>query len=201
MSKSLGLSILHSNFAVPMSGPHTHSFFYFFEKVTAYSSQVNLKVVDSISSSRYLLLEGTFNDKPIYIHNVYAPVNQRDQPSFFDQLPRLDPNVLQIAGGDFNNIIDRLFDDQSASQQSMPSFQAFQRWREECGLIDSWRYMDPDSSDFTHKSRRIDMILVNEELSFHVYEAKHLQSFSDHKIVRTTFNKNWVKFENKYTLS
>jgi Reverse transcriptase (RNA-dependent DNA polymerase) len=144
-------------------------------------------------SNRYILLKGMLNDQATYVHNVYAPVQQCEQEYFYDNLPRLDPTTLQIAGGDFNNVIDRLRDDNSISGQTNQSYEAFRRWRNENGLVDTWRYMYPDkATEFTHGSRRIDILLITDPLLENVYRIHHARKFSDHRSVKLTLQStNW----------
>jgi Endonuclease-reverse transcriptase len=139
-------------------------------------------------------MKGILCDKPIYIHNIYAPVVQRDQEAFYNSLPRLDTTAPQIAGGDFNNIIDRLRDDNSSSGQSNSSYMAFKQWRNDNGLVDTWRYINPDKpTEFTHGQRRIDLILTTDPLLESVYRIHHARKYSDHRSVQLRLQTtNWI---------
>lgn len=135
--------------------------------------------------NKYQLLQGDLNGRIIYIHNVYAPVLQQQQPTFFDNLPRIG-EAIHVAGGDFNNVIDNYMDNKAITSQSQSSFLAFQKWRDDLQLLDAWRFVHPDEFELTHMRRRIDMILVSEILMDQIQQAKHLNYFPH-------FSKNWIQ--------
>lgn len=151
----------------------------------------------SISSAligRYQLLQGQLNGRFIYIHNIYAPVIQSQQPAFYSSLPRIS-SPLQIAGGDFNNVICPSMDDISISGQSVLSLDAFELWRFDLDLQDSFRFLFPDKQAFTHAHRRLDMIFASPGLINSLSSANIDKSMDrgDHHAVLASFHKNWVK--------
>lgn len=69
------------------------------------------QVSDPNTLSRYLVLQGTLDGSPTYIHAVYAPVNATDRPNFFNSLPRqYEENVIHMVLGDFNTVFSTQLD-------------------------------------------------------------------------------------------
>uniref|UniRef100_K3WWU7 Endonuclease/exonuclease/phosphatase domain-containing protein n=1 Tax=Globisporangium ultimum (strain ATCC 200006 / CBS 805.95 / DAOM BR144) TaxID=431595 RepID=K3WWU7_GLOUD len=103
------------------------------------------QVSDRNTLSRYLVLQGTLDGSPAYIHAVYAPVNPTDRPSFFDSLPRqFEENAIHMALGDFNTVFSTQLDQaQTNNRARREGRQELLEWMQALNLFDAWRLQNP----------------------------------------------------------
>ncbi|KAF0757245.1 hypothetical protein AaE_004329, partial [Aphanomyces astaci] len=74
---------------------------FFHRSMPGYSSLVHLANHDV--PGRYLVARTVWSGLPVYIHNIYAPVEPHLRGAFFALLPRdFEHDGLHLVGGDFN---------------------------------------------------------------------------------------------------
>ncbi|KAI9905223.1 hypothetical protein PsorP6_014184 [Peronosclerospora sorghi] len=116
--------------------------------------------------NRYLLLKTSLGDKPVFLHVVYAPDEPSRRGDFFRTLPvtfnytdtnsaDLDGGIMHIVLGDFNVTMDPYLDQASPSQHLPGQGRAeLSDWLDSLGLVDAWRYSNPDMRDYTSPTRK-----------------------------------------------
>ncbi|KAI9917452.1 hypothetical protein PsorP6_012982 [Peronosclerospora sorghi] len=163
-------------------------------------SDINLQCVTKTDAvaNRYLLLKTTLNDAPVYIHVVYAPDEPSERGEFFRALPTVfdddstlfdtqdyyDHHVQHLVMGDFNVTLDNHLD------QKLPGLHhpgtgrtELRDWLVKLGLIDSWRFMNPDIRDFTIPKRknRLDYCFLTPDLLQHRLDyIRHVRDMKWH---------------------
>ncbi|KAG6610171.1 putative pollike protein [Phytophthora cinnamomi] len=111
--------------------------------------------------NRYLLLKTTLGNKRVFIHVVYAPDEPMHRGEFFRALPTQldddavseddeDGDAMHIVLGDFNTTLDTYLDQASPSQHHPGTGrEELCDWLDALGLVDAWRFMNPEDRDFT----------------------------------------------------
>lgn len=148
-------------------------------------------------NGRYLFLNGTLNNKPITLANLYAP--KQHQLDFLDQsLTSLQQfrTADVILGGDFNHVVD-LFLDKTPNPKNHIKTTTNTKLKallEKHDLIDIWRLQHPLERDYTYLERdytyfsaphqvhtRIDFILLSSALVCQALSSEtEVQLWSDH---------------------
>lgn len=104
-------------------------------------------------NGRFVLISGTCNGNLMTFLNVYAP--NSDEPSFMsDMLLLFNENCkgFGVIGGDFNVTLG-LKDKSNQAKASNPnSSKVLRGLTKECGLIDVWRELNPETRDYTFYS-------------------------------------------------
>jgi exonuclease III len=148
---------------------------------------------------RFLALQGSLNNKPIVLANIYGPNN--DDINFFSTIQERIEDVdteFSIIGGDFNCILNNNLDKKggSPSHANRRNQGFLNTWIEECSLVDIWRQMHPTLRRYTfHKQRpspvysRLDFFLISESLTG-LIEATAIQPgySTDHSMITLTIN-------------
>lgn len=130
---------------------------------------------------RYLVVKVVVNRAPIYIHNVYAPVDNQEKVVFFNHLPVdfFEDGSSHIVLGDLNTPLDPSVDasDPRASVSSGGS--ACNGWLGRLGVVDAWRIHHPDERVFTGpqpRRNRLDYVLMSNEFCGAVYgDSKYFE--------------------------
>lgn len=125
------------------------------------------KYVDQ--SGRFLILNGTIFSTQINFVNVYAP--NGDNPSFYQNvfLSLSTCPGYYIVGGDFNCVIDPIYD-RSTSSAHQQTRRIIKEHMIDLNLTEIWRYLNPNKRDYschsnTHKTySRIDYFLISKGL-------------------------------------
>lgn len=74
------------------------------------------EVTSATIPGRYLLVRLMQADRPLYIHNIYAPVRASERAIFYQELPNhFEPVARHIVLGDFNVAIDPVMDSRGVS--------------------------------------------------------------------------------------
>lgn len=139
-----------------------------------------LDVVDAYGNLLTSVVE--FQDKVIYLANVYAPSKYKERIAWLEQMTEVFENnasipPVDIAGGDWNSVQEPLLDreggsrDQTRDVKDAHAQQSFLESLEEPTreLRDGWRVLHPKVRDFTHNNRgrlassRIDRLYVRED--------------------------------------
>jgi exonuclease III len=130
---------------------------------------------------RYLLVRVTVNSAPVYIHNVYSPVDDTEKAEFFDALPfsEFEDSATHLVLGDLNTPLDPRLDSSEPRLVNTRGRSACQRWLGCLGVIDPWRIHHPDDRVFTGpqpRKNRLDYILLSRDFSNALYgDAKYFQ--------------------------
>ncbi|GMF39487.1 unnamed protein product [Phytophthora lilii] len=146
--------------------------------------------------NRYLLLEAKLGDRQIFLHVVYAPVEPARRGEFFRSLPtRFDFGAaedfedgcgpMHLAVGDFNTTMDNFLDQTSPSlPQPGTGREELCDWLDALGLIDAWRYVNPETRELTSPLRvhRIDYCFLTVDLlQNHLAKVNHVKDRKWHK--------------------
>ena len=117
----------------------------------------------------------------MYIHNVYAPVENQEKQVFFDHLPLDDfeDNSTHLVLGDLNTPLDPCVDSSDPRGASGSGRSACLSWLGQLGVIDAWRVHHPDDRVFTGpqpRRNRLDYILLSEEFCNALYgDSKYFE--------------------------
>ena len=114
----------------------------------------SLSIVNSWSDAagRFLQCEVSFGGQLFRVCCVYAPNRNPDRDQFPEDLPdRIDPSVPTLVVGDFNTVFDRVKDRRGSDplDSSRESSACLVAFFDACCIIDIWRYLYPDSAEFT----------------------------------------------------
>ena len=106
----------------------------------------NLSVQD-----RYLVVRLRIFRAPVYLHNVYTPVDPMERKPFFDQLPTgsFEANASHIVCGDLNTTLCPSIDCSSSVYRHETSRLSCLEWLSNLGVIDAWRQQHPGERGFT----------------------------------------------------
>ncbi|KAJ8554730.1 hypothetical protein ON010_g9753 [Phytophthora cinnamomi] len=142
--------------------------------------------------NRYLRLKTTLGDKRAFSHVVYAPDDPMHRGEFFRALPTQldedaiseddeDGDAMHIVLGDFNTTLDNYLDQASPSQhQPGTDREELCDWPNALGLVDAWRFVNPEARDFTSPPRkhRLGYCFLTVELSQdHLATIAHAQEY------------------------
>lgn len=117
---------------------------------------------------RYLVVRLSLGLKPLYIHNVYAPVDRQEKQHFFSCLPTgvFEDNATHFVLGDLNTPLDPRLDCVSPAFRSDPGRPVCLEWLARLGVVDAWRLHSPTARVFTGplpRKNRLDYILLSEQ--------------------------------------
>ncbi|KAI9914556.1 hypothetical protein PsorP6_007455 [Peronosclerospora sorghi] len=133
----------------------------------------------------YLLLKRTLNDELVYIHFVYAPDERSERgESFRALLTTTTITTYNLVMGDFNVTLDCHLDQKLPGVHHPSTGRTELRdWLDKLRLIDSWRFMNPDTRDFTIPKRknRLDCCFLTPEFLQHRLESvRHVRDTKWH---------------------
>ncbi|KAE8969565.1 hypothetical protein PR002_g27391, partial [Phytophthora rubi] len=140
--------------------------------------------------NRYLLLKTTLGEHRVYLHVVYAPDEPMERGNYFRALPvQFDDDynededeqdgATHIVLGDFNVTMDNYLDQTSPSQH-LPGTgrEDLCDWLDALGLMDAWRFVNPDVRDYTSPTRknRLDYCFLSVDLlQHHLAQIEHVR--------------------------
>ncbi|KAF1316445.1 hypothetical protein FI667_g15412, partial [Globisporangium splendens] len=153
-----------------------------------------VELPDLTVPGHYLVIRVSVGDVPVYIHNVYSPVDDSDKRVFFDHLrvDTFEDNATHIVLGDLNTPLDPSIDSSQPSLRAHPGRSACLGWLGQLGVVDPWRIHHPDECVYTGpqpRKNRLDYILMSEDLSNAVYgDAKYFEpkGAGDHLVHQVT---------------
>ena len=93
-----------------------------------------------------------FSGKLFRVCRVYAPNHNPTQDQFLKDLhPKIDPSILTVLCGDFNEVSDcsRDWVGSGLSVSSLDSSSSPKYLFKDCCMIDKWRHLHPSSMGFT----------------------------------------------------
>ncbi|KAK1928368.1 hypothetical protein P3T76_016159 [Phytophthora citrophthora] len=140
--------------------------------------------------NRYLLLKTSLGGKTVFLHVVYAPDEPQQRGEFFRMLPvnfndaytgddEEDRSSMHLVVGDFNTTMDNYLDQASPSQH-LPGTgrEELCDWLDALGLMDAWRFVNPEERDFTSPTRknRLDYCFLTVDLlQDHLATVSHVR--------------------------
>ncbi|KAF1336049.1 putative Pollike protein, partial [Globisporangium splendens] len=141
-----------------------------------------------------LVIRVSVGDAPVYIHNVYSPVDDSDKRVFFDRLrvDMFEDNAAHVVLGDLNAPLDPSVGSSQPSLRARPGRSACLGWLGQLGVVDPWRIHHPDERVYTGpqpRKNRLDYILMSEDFSNAVYgDAKYFEpkGAGDHLVHQVT---------------
>lgn len=146
---------------------------------------------------RYIFLKGHYSGTPITIANVYFP-NSAHLPFCKQMTHKLQEFAkgCLILGGDFNIPLNPLTDTSNGNTNiRYQTLKGIKSLLHKLGLVDSWRFLNPQGRDYTfysapHKKyTRIDYLFITQkDLPVLTEACIGTQSFSDHAPVAVTLD-------------
>lgn len=152
----------------------------------------NIKEVYRDQVGRILVIEFKYKGVDFRLINIYVPNVEKDKRECINELKGLIVG-RSIIVGDFNIKCSRLDVGKGGSFRWEKSRVMLMEVMREKGLLDVWRYENPEKREFTRrqmkegrlKQSRIDLVLVQGETISYIEGIRHQQnSFSDHDGVR-----------------
>ena len=122
--------------------------------------------VPSLSvTGSYLVVRVLVAGTPLYIHNVYAPVDPQEKHQFFSSLAteQFEGTATHFVLGDLNTSLDPRLDCSSPDLRYEPSRSSCLEWIAKLGVVDAWRIHYGSSRVFTGplpRKNRLDYILM-----------------------------------------
>ena len=138
---------------------------YFHKSMPGYSSLVHL--VHHDIPGRYLVTRTVWCGLPVYIHNIYAPVEALLRGAFFAQLPRdFEHDSLHLVGGDFNLPMHSTLDATTHHSSHDNGKPDCVEWLAALGVVDVWRQLNPTTRLCSGPGRvnRLDYLFLHDEL-------------------------------------
>ena len=137
---------------------------------------------------RYLVVKVLVDGMPIYIHNVYAPVDHQEKQQFFFGLVTEDfeDHATHIVLGDLNTPLDPRLDSSTPDLRYDPGRSSCLEWMAKLGVVDPWRIHFDTKRVFTGplpRRNRLDYILLSAAFSDQFYgDSKYFlpQHAGDH---------------------
>ncbi len=152
----------------------------------------NIKEVYRDQVGRILAIEFRYKGVEFRLINIYVPNVEKDKRGCIEELKGLIVGRCIIVG-DFNIKCSRLDVGKGGSFRWEKSRVKLMEMMREKGLLDVWRYENPEKREFTRsqmkegklKQSRIDLVLVQGETISYIDGMRHQQnSFSDHDGLR-----------------
>lgn len=117
---------------------------------------------------RYLVVKVMVEGAPIYVHNVYAPVDQQEKQQFFSSLETesFEDRATHFVLGDLNTPLDPRLDSSSPDLRYDPGRSSCLEWLARLGVVDAWRIHQNTKRVFTGplpRKNRLDYILLSED--------------------------------------
>ena len=158
------------------------------------NTQFEVNKISEDENGRFLLINGTKDDKNVTLCNIYAPSGPqklKERKLFFenlkDSISDFQPdNSKLILGGDFNCVTDVDLDRSRMVSKTDSSVNKLKNILNNFQLKDIWRHKNPDKKEFTFYSNvgtgsRLDKFYLTKDLTPNVIESKiHNLAHSDH---------------------
>lgn len=126
-------------------------------------------------AGRYLVVKVMVEGSPIYIHNVYAPVDRQEKQQFFSSLKTegFEDQATHFVLGDLNTPLDPRLDSSSPDLRYDPGRSSSLEWLAKLGVVDAWRVHFDTKRVFTGplpRKNRLDYILLSESFYERFYD-------------------------------
>jgi exonuclease III len=127
-------------------------------------------------AGRYLVVKVMVENTPIYIHNVYAPVDRQEKQQFFSSLAteEFEDQATHFVLGDLNTPLDPRLDSSTPDLRYDPSRSSCLEWLAKLGVVDAWRVHFDTKRVFTGplpRKNRLDYILLSESFYERFYDT------------------------------
>ncbi|KAF1331678.1 putative Pollike protein, partial [Globisporangium splendens] len=124
---------------------------------------------------RYLVVKAMVECAPIYIHSVYAPVDQQEKQQFFSSLDTegFEDQATHFVLGDLNTPLDPRLDSSSPDLRYDPGRSSCLEWLAKLSVVDAWRIHYDTKRVFTGplpRKNRLDYILLSEDFYERFYD-------------------------------
>ena len=151
--------------------------------------------IQDTSEGRFSILKGRLFEDLVTLASVYAPVEIKDQPAFFERLFSTNLEGIKLIMGDFNSVPNLAMDRINTNKAINHSLKDFIKFT---NTVDAWRHKNPTKLDFTCRAiSRIDLVLVSDIFCNQIVECQIGGSYtSDHRTLVTKFkfsNAVWGK--------
>ena len=171
------------------------------------NTQFEVHKISEDENGRFLLVNGTKDDKNVTLCNIYVPSgpqNLKEQKLFFENLKDSisefqSDNSKLILGGDFNCVTDVDLDRSRMVSKTDSSVNKLKNILNNFQLKDIWRHQNPDKKEFTFYSNvgtgsRLDKFYLTKDLTPNVIESK-IQNFahSDHDKVNIKLDSSEIE--------
>ena len=171
------------------------------------NTQFEVHKISEDENGRFLLVNGTKDDKNVTLCNIYAPSgpqNLKERKLFFENLKDSisefqSDNSKLILGGDFNCVTDVDLDRSRMVSKTDSSVNKLKNILNNFQLKDIWRHQNPDKKEFTFYSNvgtgsRLDKFYLTKDLTPNVIESK-IQNFahSDHDKVNIKLDSSEIE--------
>ena len=145
-----------------------------------------LMEIQDWQEGRFTILKGRLFNNLVTIASIYAPVEDKDKPWFFERVLSCNLEGVKIIMGDFNSVIDPSLD-RSRPSSKVKSLLDFVEFTD---TIDTWRTLNPNTRVYTYgDTSRIDLILVSGNFKNHLHNASvEPKYFSDHRLIKVSIN-------------
>ena len=126
-------------------------------------------------AGRYLVVKVMVESTPIYIHNVYAPVDRQEKQHFFSSLDtaEFEDHATHLVLGDLNTPLDPRLDSSSPDLRYDPGRSSCLEWLAKLGVVDAWRIHYDTKRVFTGplpRKNRLDYILLSDDFCARFYD-------------------------------
>lgn len=126
--------------------------------------------------NRYLVVKLMVNDAPVFVHNVYAPVDCGEKTDFFAGLPTgtFPPDSTHVVCGDLNTPLDLQLDASRRDSTADTGRASCLAWLGCLGVVDPWRIHHPAAQVFTGpvpRYNRLDYILASEPFANALFQS------------------------------
>ena len=133
-----------------------------------------VEVPDISVPGRYLVVHVMVEGAPIYVHNVYAPVDRQEKQQFFSSLitEGFDDQATHFVLGDLNTPLDPRFDSSSPTLRYDPGRSSCLEWLTRLGVVDAWRIHHDNKRVFTGplpRKNRLDYIMLSKSFCDRFY--------------------------------
>ena len=152
------------------------------------NTQFEVNKISEDENGRFLLVNGTKDDKNVTLCNIYVPSGPqkfKERKLFFenlkDSISEFQPdNSKLILGGDFNCVTDVDLDRSRMVSKTDSSVNKLKNILSNFQLKDIWRYQNPDKKEFTFYSNvgtgsRLDKFYLTKELQM-LLKVKYITS-------------------------
>uniref|UniRef100_A0AAV1V4S1 Reverse transcriptase domain-containing protein n=1 Tax=Peronospora matthiolae TaxID=2874970 RepID=A0AAV1V4S1_9STRA len=125
-------------------------------------------------TGRYLVVRVLVDGFPLYLHNVYAPVDRQKKFQFFSGLvtEEFEDHATHIVSGDLNTPLDPRLDSSTPDLRYDPGRSSCLEWMAKLGVVVAWRIHFDTKRVFTGllpRKNRLDYILISESFSNDFY--------------------------------
>jgi len=159
---------------------------------------INFKDIVYGDKGRLLKISFEHFDKIVNVFSLYAPNEYSERKLFFERCRQyINPNEINIIGGDFNDYSDTLLDRSRTMTDNVPNNNAYVSFKTQNNLIDIWRDRYPEKRIFSRKQwvngilkqSRIDAFIISRNSMQHTVNCFYKwSSISDHSYVCAKFD-------------